>query len=250
MGLRNTSVSKSSDLETEVFLNPASNSHSNVNVSSTIGLQDQLYPIANINTSALQNQEQPTTNATGVQNRQQPVTNTTELQNQQLPATNNNKSENQQRSATNSTGLQNQQRPNMNTKVHIVHKTPKHQIHCPFLRRRGYCLTKDRCDFLHAKASRRKVSFRPTLGNYLYSVPFLSRDRVAMPPNHHSKPSPWFPPFSRPSREPWVPPSPLVFPPTFPRPLMEFTVPPPNPPPFYGVPYTQPMQSHLFQMPK
>ena len=137
-----------------------------------------------------------------------------------------------------------------NEKVHIVHKTPKHQIHCPFLRRRGYCLKKDRCDFLHAKASRRKVSFRPTLGNYLYSVPFLSHDRVAMPPNHHSKPSPWFSPFSRPSREPWVPPSPLVFPPTFPRPLMEFIVPPPNPPPFYGVPYTQPMQCHLFQMPK
>lgn len=86
------------DLETEVFLknkvtiasdltrnnddsSPASNFHSNVNVSSTIGLQDQLYPITNINTSEPQNQEQPTTNATGVQNRQQPVTNTTELQN-------------------------------------------------------------------------------------------------------------------------------------------------------------------------
>ena len=112
--------SRIDDLETEVFLknkvtipsdltrnnddsSPASNSHSNVNVSSTIGLQDQLYPITNINTSELQNQEQPITNATRVQNRQQPVTNTTELQNQQLPATNNNKSENQQRSATNST---------------------------------------------------------------------------------------------------------------------------------------------------
>ena len=202
--------SRINDLETEVFLknkvtipsdltrnnddsSPASNFHSNVNVSSTTGLQDQLYPITNINTSELQNQEQ-STNVTGVQNRQQPVINTTELQNQQLSASNNNRLENEQRSATNSTGLQSHQRLNMNTKLHVVHKTPKHQTPCPFLRRRGYCLKNDRCDFLHDKASRRKVSSRSTLGNYLYPAPFLSRGRVAMPPNHHSRPPYGFPP--------------------------------------------------------
>ena len=59
-------------------------------------------------------------------------------------------------------------------------RVPKHRMHCPFLRRKGFCLKGNQCDFLRSDSS----NTHPTQGFDLsYLNPFLSYTQRTASPN-------------------------------------------------------------------
>ena len=91
--------------------------------------------------------------------------------------------------------MQTQYLPKRNERTQIlpehecnVFKTLKQKMPCPFLHRRGYCLKKDQCDFLHHKFLGRKTLHKPKDSSHQYSASFLSHKKV--PPYVNPVPQP------------------------------------------------------------
>lgn len=65
-------------------------------------------------------------------------------------------------------------------------RTPKHRTYCPFLRRRGFCLKGDHCDFLHCDTSNMSLTHWSKMN---YSNPFLFHPIMTVTPNLLQSPS-------------------------------------------------------------